>query len=68
MCSSQRVISPVADAVTLCIRLKRDVGSWQRRRSFGEQVLSIFLVKVAADIFDFYSSGTLGRKKFVPRG
>ena len=68
LCCSQRVITPVADAVTLCIRLKRDVGSWQRRRSFGERVLSIFSVKVAADIFDFYSSGTLGRKKFVPRG
>ena len=34
-----------------------------QRRNFGERVLCIFLVKIMAAIFDFYSSVRLGRER-----
>ena len=34
----------------------------QSRRNFGERVLSIFLTKIMAAIFDFNGSGRLGRE------
>ena len=37
--------------------------SLQSRRNFGERVLSIFLTKIMAAIFDFNGSGRLGREK-----
>ena len=35
----------------------------QSRRTFGERVLSIFLTKIMAAIFDFNGSGRLGRER-----
>ena len=34
-----------------------------QRRNFGERVLCIFLVKIMAAVFDFYSSVRLGRER-----
>ena len=36
--------------------------SLQSWRNFGQQVFSIFLVKIMAAIFDFNGSGRLGRE------
>ena len=35
----------------------------QSRRNFGERVLSIFVTKIMAAIFDFNGSGRLGRER-----
>ena len=46
-----------------------EICSLQSRRNFDERVLSIFLTKIMAAIFDFNGSGRLVReKKNVPRG
>ena len=37
--------------------------SMQTRRNFGERVLSIFLTKIMAAIFNFKGSGRLGRER-----
>ena len=34
-----------------------------QRQNFGERVLCIFLVKIMAAVFDFYSSVRLGRER-----
>ena len=40
----------------------------QTRRNFGERVLSIFLTKIMAAIFDFKGSGRLGRERSLYQG
>ena len=42
--------------------------SLQTRRNFGERVLSIFLTKIMATIFDFKGSGRLGRERSLYQG
>ena len=42
--------------------------SMQTRRNFGERVLSIFLTKIMAAIFDFNGSGRLGRERSLYQG
>ena len=42
--------------------------SLQTRRNFGERVLSIFLTKIMATIFDFNGSGRLGRERSLYQG
>ena len=42
--------------------------SMQTRRNFGERVLSIFLTKIMATIFDFNGSGRLGRERSLYQG
>ena len=42
--------------------------SLQTRRNFGERVLSIFLTKIMATIFDFNDSGRLGRERSLYQG
>ena len=42
--------------------------SMQTRRNFGERVLSIFLTKIMATIFDFKGSGRLGRERSLYQG
>ena len=42
--------------------------SMQTRHNFGERVLSIFLTKIMATIFDFNGSGRLGRERSSYQG
>ena len=42
--------------------------SMQTRRNFGERVLSIFLTKIMAAIFDFNGSGRLWRERSLYQG
>ena len=44
------------------------VGSVQSRRNFGERVLSIFLTKIMAAVFDFNGSGRFGRERNLYQG
>lgn len=42
-----------------------EANSLQDRCNFGEPELSIFVVKITAAVFDFNSSGRLGREKIL---
>ena len=45
-----------------------EICSLQSRRNFDERVLSIFLTKIMAAIFDFYGSGRLVRERNLYQG
>lgn len=48
--------------------MKFQPANLQDGRDFGERVLSIFLVKIRAAIFDVYSSGVRGEINFYQGG